>query len=639
MSDNRTSSNSEAMRQNQQDTQQSGPRMGPFPGRRGPGGGPGGGPGAALAAPVEKAKDPKRTVKQLAKFLKPKAPYFLAILPFSVIASVFAISAPRIMALGIDELYRAVKAGTGLGALNFSYLAKLLLALFVLYALGAAFQFFSAFFMAGLSQSVTRDLRNRLMSKLHRLPIRWFDEHSHGDILSRVTNDLDTVARTLQQGLSELLNAIITMLGVVIMMLLISPIMTGVSILILPLSIVVTRGIAKRSRPHFINQQRHLGELNGFAEEMISGHTIIKAFGEEEAAVARFEALNEELKNSSRKANYISGLIMPLMHVVNNLGYIMVAVVGGFMASAGRLSLGSIQAFFQYSKQFGQPIVQISQIINMIQSTLAAAERVFEVLEETEEKPDPAISAFPEQLSGKVEIQNMSFSYSKEKPLIEKLDMKVMPGSSVAIVGPTGAGKTTLVNLLMRFYELDDGAILVDGVNTADMSRGRLRSVFGMVLQDTWLFKGSIRDNIAYGKDNATEEEIIEAAVAAQADHFVRTLPDGYDTMLNEEATNISEGQRQLLTIARAFLANPAILILDEATSSVDSRTEVLIQKAMKEILKNRTSFIIAHRLSTIRDADIILVMNNGQIIEKGSHEELLTARGFYYNLYTSQFV
>ncbi|GAB1431687.1 hypothetical protein MASR2M29_03120 [Spirochaetota bacterium] len=613
-------------------------RMG-GPGSRGPGGGgPGGGPGAALAAPVEKAKNPKATIRKLAHFLKPKAPYFLAILPLSVLASVFAISAPRIMALGIDELYKSVKAGAGVYSVNFRYLAMLLVSLFALYAIGALFQFFTAFFMAGLSQSVTMDLRNRLVAKLHRLPIRWFDEHSHGDILSRVTNDLDTVARTLQQGLSELLNAIVSMFGVVIMMLLISPIMTGVSIIILPLSILVTRGIAKRSRPHFIKQQKQLGELNGYAEEMISGHTIIKAFGGEREAVARFEELDTELKTASRNANFISGLIMPLMHVVNNLAYIMVAVAGGFLASAGRLSLGNIQAFFQYSKQFGQPIVQISQIINVVQSTLAAAERVFEVLEEAEEKPDPETGQFPEQLFGQVEIKNMAFSYIKDKPLIENLDMQVLPGSSVAIVGPTGAGKTTLVNLLMRFYELDAGAILVDGVNITDMKRGSLRSVFGMVLQDTWLFKGSIRDNIAYGKDGAADVEIMQAAMAAQADHFIRTLPDGYDTMLNEEATNISEGQRQLLTIARAFLADPAILILDEATSSVDSRTEILIQKAMKEILKNRTSFIIAHRLSTIRDADIILVMDKGSIIEKGSHEKLLAADGFYANLYRSQF-
>lgn len=608
------------------------PVRGPMGGRRGVGAGP----GAALAGPVEKAKDARGTIKRLGIFLKPRVSTILLLLPLSILASVFNIASPKVLAVGIDALHVSLKLGVG--NLDFGYFGIILLSLFGLYFLSAFFQYVSSFVIAGLSQGVVKDLRNLVMTKLQSLPISWFDSHSHGDILSRMSNDLDTLGRTLSMSLSELINAIVSMAGVVIMMLLISPLMTLISLIILPLSIIITRIITKRSRPHFKNMQVYLGELNGHAEEMISGHTVVKAYGGEEASIQKFEELDEKLKNSTIKANFISGLIMPLMNVVNNIAYIMVAVAGGTLASRGLLSIGSIQAFIQYSKQFGQPIVQISQIINVIQSALAAAERVFEILNEVEELADPEPGLFPKALEGEVCIKSLDFSYDKDIELIRDMNLHVVPGQSVAIVGPTGAGKTTLVNLLMRFYELDGGSISVDGVKITEMQRGMLRSVFGMVLQDTWLFRGSISDNIAYGKDDASEEEIRAAAIAAQADHFIRTLPDGYNTELNEEASNISEGQRQLLTIARAFLADPAILILDEATSSVDTRTEVQIQNAMREILKNRTSFIIAHRLSTIRDADVILVMNKGSIVESGKHDELLEKKGFYWNLYKSQF-
>jgi ATP-binding cassette subfamily B protein len=435
-----------------------------------------------------------------------------------------------------------------------------------------------------------------------------------------------------------MLTAGIAMLGVTAMMLFISPLLTAVTIVILPLSIVMTRTIAKRSQRYFVRYQKVLGALNGHVEETISGQLVVKAFGGEAASLAAFEAQNAELRDLGLKANFISGLVMPLMHIISNLGYILIAVAGGLLVSARAISLGDIQAFIQYARHFGQPIVQLAQIANVIQSTIAAAERVYEILDEAEQSADPEPGRFPEELRGRVSIEGLAFSYKDDEPLIESLSLEVSPGQSVAIVGPTGAGKTTLVNLLMRFYEAKGGAIRVDGVDSRDMGRERLRSVFGMVLQDTWLFKGSIRDNIAYGRDGASEADIQAASLAAQADHFIRTLPEGYDTVLNEEASNLSEGQRQLITIARAFLADPAILILDEATSSVDTRTEVHIQKAMRAILKGRTSFVIAHRLSTIRDADLILVMDKGRIVERGGHEELLRAGGFYHGLYASQF-
>jgi ATP-binding cassette subfamily B protein len=595
-----------------------------------------GGPGAMLAAPVEKAKDAKGTLKRLARSLKPRAGRIALVGLMAVFSTAFTIAAPKLMGRGIDELFRATQAGVG--AVDFAFLGRVLAGLAALYAFGAFFSYLMNYLMAGVAQESAFELRRSVMAKLHRLPIRWFDGHSHGDVLSRVSNDLDLVASTLQQGLTEMLTAGIAMLGVTAMMLFISPLLTAVTIVILPLSIVMTRTIAKRSQRYFVRYQKVLGALNGHVEETISGQLVVKAFGGEAASLAAFEAQNAELRDLGLKANFISGLVMPLMHIISNLGYILIAVAGGLLVSARAISLGDIQAFIQYARHFGQPIVQLAQIANVIQSTIAAAERVYEILDEAEQSADPEPGRFPEELRGRVSIEGLAFSYKDDEPLIESLSLEVSPGQSVAIVGPTGAGKTTLVNLLMRFYEAKGGAIRVDGVDSRDMGRERLRSVFGMVLQDTWLFKGSIRDNIAYGRDGASEADIQAASLAAQADHFIRTLPEGYDTVLNEEASNLSEGQRQLITIARAFLADPAILILDEATSSVDTRTEVHIQKAMRAILKGRTSFVIAHRLSTIRDADLILVMDKGRIVERGGHEELLRAGGFYHGLYASQF-
>ena len=470
------------------------------------------------------------------------------------------------------------------------------------------------------------------------MPLKFFDERTHGEILSRVTNDFDNISTTLQQSLTQLITSIVTIIGVVVMMLSISPLLTLIVVLTLPLYVVVTMNIAKHSQKHFADQQKSLGELNGHVEEMYTGHKIVKAFGREDDSIATFNAINERLYTAGYQAQFISGIIMPLMRFVGNLGYVIICVVGGIFATQGTITIGDILAFIQYSRQFTMPIVQTANIANIIQSTVASAERVFELLDEVEELPDQADSkviAFPK---GDVKFENVDFSYKEGESLIKNVNIDVKQGNRIAIVGPTGAGKTTLVNLLMRFYEINSGKITVDGVDIRDIKRGALRSMFGMVLQDTWLFNGTIMENIAYGREGATEEEVIQATRAAHAHHFIKTLPDGYNTILNEEASNISQGQKQLLTIARAILADPAILILDEATSSVDSRTEVYIQRAMTELMNGRTSFVIAHRLSTIRDAELILVMNKGCIIEMGNHNELLAQKGFYADLYYSQF-
>jgi ATP-binding cassette subfamily B multidrug efflux pump len=456
--------------------------------------------------------------------------------------------------------------------------------------------------------------------------------------LSRVTNDIDNISNTLQQSATQLITSLITLIGIVIMMLIISPVMTLILVITLPLYGLVTRVVAKHSQKYFARQQRTLGELNGHIEEIYTGHKIIKAFSREEKSIERFEGINENLYEAGLRAFFISGVIMPLMNFINNIGFIFISVVGGILAIRNAVVIGDVQAFIQYSKQFTQPIVQTANIANILQATIASAERVFEILDETEEIPDKEDSKVIDMPRGEVAFQDVKFSYKKEEPLIEDMNIDIRQGQTIAIVGPTGAGKTTIVNLLMRFYEIEEGKITVDGVDIRDLSRGHLKNIFGMVLQDTWLFNGTIRENIAYGKQDATEEEIIRASKAAHADYFIRRLPDGYDTMLSEEASNISQGQKQLLTIARAILANPAILILDEATSSVDTRTEIYIQKAMQALMKGKTSFVIAHRLSTIRDADLILVINEGSIIEKGTHDELLAREGFYADLYNSQF-
>jgi len=492
--------------------------------------------------------------------------------------------------------------------------------------------------MADISQKLVYDLRKEINEKLHRLPLSFFDSKTTGEILSRVSNDVDTISSTLQQSVTQAVTAVITLIGILVMMLIISPVITLATLITIPLSILLTKNIARISQKYFAAQAKSLGDINGHIEETFSGHSTVKAYGNESKAIQEFERINRELYEHGWKSQFITGIIMPLMQLVNSLGYIVVAVLGGIFVIRGTLPIGDVQAFIQYSRQFNQPIMQLAEIINTFQSTIASAERVFELLDEKEEDLDPAEPSYPNSERSDVRFEEVTFGYTKDKPLMEELSLEACCGDTVAIVGPTGAGKTTLVNLLMRFYEIDGGKITIDGVSTRDMTRHQLRERFGMVLQDTWLFNGTIWDNIAYGREGATPEEIIEAARLAQADHFIRTLPQGYDTILNEEASNISQGQKQLLTIARAILANPSILILDEATSSVDTRTEVLIQKGMDQLMRGRTSFVIAHRLSTIKNADMILVMNEGRIIEKGTHQELLESKGFYAELYNSQF-
>lgn len=639
----------------------------------------GGGP--AMGRPVEKAKDFKGTMKRLITYLRPRRVSLIVVFIFAILSTVFSIVSPKVMGKATTKLFEGIMGKMALekllpqldtltklsknpatatpdvansisavnkkiseimslngGKIDFDYIAHIVFILIGLYAISAIFAYVQQYVMAGVAQKTVFNMRKDVDEKLSRLPLKYFDSHTHGEILSRVTNDIDTVSSTLQQSLTQLITSVVTIIGIIVMMLTISPILTLVTIVTLPLSIFVTTNIAKRSQKYFADQQNALGRLNGHVEEMYTGHKIVKAFGHEHKSIGEFNYINEELYNVGWKAQFISGIIMPLMNFINNIGYVLVCVVGGIFVTKGRINLGDIQAFIQYSRQFGQPIVQTANIVNILQSTVAAAERVFEVLDEVEEIQDADITQVIESPKGEVKFENVNFGYEKDAMLIENMNIDVKPGQTIAIVGPTGAGKTTIVNLLMRFYEIDEGKITIDGIDIRNLKRGDLRNIFGMVLQDTWLFNGTIRDNIGYGRLGATEDEIILAAKAAHADHFIRTLPEGYDTILNEEASNISQGQKQLLTIARAILLDPSVLILDEATSSVDTRTEIYIQKAMTKLMQGRTSFVIAHRLSTIRDADLILVMNNGSIIEKGSHEELLEENGFYADLYNSQF-
>ena len=532
----------------------------------------------------------------------------------------------------------ALKMNQPIPAMDFTYIGQIVLLLLGLYLISAAFSYLQQYIMAGVAQKTVYNMRKEVDEKLSRLPLKFFDARTHGEILSRVTNDFDNISTTLQQSLTQLITSIVTIIGVVVLMLSISPLLTLIVILTLPLYVIVTMIIAKRSQKHFAAQQKSLGELNGHVEEMYTGHKIVKAFGREDESIATFNAINAQLYTAGYNAQFISGIIMPLMRFVGNLGYVIVCVVGGIFATMGTITIGDILAFIQYSRQFTTPIIQTANIANIIQSTVASAERVFELLDEGEEIQDRADAKVMDLPKGEVRFENVDFSYKEEEPLIKGINIDVQQGHTIAIVGPTGAGKTTLVNLLMRFYEINAGKITVDGVDIRDIKRGALRGMFGMVFQDTWLFNGTIMENIAYGREGATEEEVLQATRTAHAHHFIKTLPDGYNTILNEEASNISQGQKQLLTIARAILADPAILILDEATSSVDSRTEVYIQRAMTELMHGRTSFVIAHRLSTIRDAQMILVMNKGSIIEMGSHNELLARKGFYADLYNSQF-
>lgn len=594
-----------------------------------------------MGGPVQKAKNFKGTLKRLLGYLKPRRLQLIAVFFLAILSTLFSIVSPKIMGKATTLLFEGMiakyKQIPGAGV-DFEAIARIIFLLIGLYLLSAIFSYFQQFIMAGVAQRTVYNLRNELSEKINRLPLKFFDKQTHGEILSRVTNDVDNISTTLQQSITQLITALVTLVGVIVMMSTISPLMTLIVLLTLPLSILATAKIAKRSQKFFAEQQKTLGELNGHVEEMYTGHAIVKAYGREEEALHQFNQINEKLYHSGWKAQFISGIIMPLMSFIGNIGYVLVSVVGGILVTKRAIEIGDIQAFIQYSRQFTQPIAQTANIMNIIQSTIASAERVFELLDEVEEIPDTVPDNVISRPQGHVTFEHVAFRYKEDEALIDNMNIEIKPGQTIAIVGPTGAGKTTLVNLLMRFYEINEGSIQIDGVDIRDLRRGELRRIFGMVLQDTWLFNGTIRDNIAYGKEAVTEEEIIRAAKAAHADHFIRTLPEGYNTVLNEEASNISQGQKQLLTIARAILANPTILILDEATSSVDTRTEAFIQKAMLTLMHGRTSFVIAHRLSTIRNADLILMMQHGRIIEQGTHQELIGEGGFYADLYNSQF-
>ena len=651
------------------ETRPAGPPAGP--GRPGGPPGPGGGPpGHALVMPTAKAKDFKGALRRLAGLLAQERLLIALVVLLAVVSVFFAVIGPKILGNATDILFEGVvnkqlpagatqeQAIAGLRAkgedriadmlssmtlnpgqgVDFDALARTLLLLVGIYVLSAGFAWLQQYLMAGVAQRTMLKLRRAADEKLARLPLKYFDDHPRGDVLSRITNDIDNISQTLQQSLTQLITAVLTIVGVLIMMLTISWILALISLLAVPASVIITIFIAKRSQKQFAAQWERTGDLNGHVEEMFTGHNVVKVFGRQQDAIEVFDAQNEQLYESSFKAQFISGLIQPVMNFVGNLNYVAVAVVGGVMVANGRISLGDVQAFIQYSRQFTMPIAQTASIMNVLQSAAASAERVFELLDEAEEEPDAATPVKLAHTRGHITLRDVSFRYAPDTPLIEDLSLDVPPGQTVAIVGPTGAGKTTLVNLLLRFYEIDEGAIMIDDVDAHRMSRSDLRRLFGMVLQDTWLFTGTIRENIAYGREGAGEGEILAAARAARVDHFVRTLADGYDTVLDDDATNVSQGEKQLLTIARAFLADPDVLILDEATSSVDTRTEVLIQEAMAELMKGRTSFVIAHRLSTIRGADTILVMDHGRIVEQGTHDELMAARGFYHDLYASQF-
>jgi len=627
--------------------------------------------GMGMGMPAAKPKNFRESFRRLLGRLRPEAPLIVVVFALAVVSVSFAVIGPKILGNATNDIFQglvsknlpagvtpeqAVAALRAQGqnqiadmlssmhltpgqGVDFGALGQVLLLLAGVYILSSVFSLMQAYIMVGVTQRTVYRLRQETDQKLGRLPLKYFDGHPRGDVLSRVTNDIDNIGQTLQQSLTQLITSLLTVVGVLILMLTISPILAVISLLAVPLSIVVTVFIASRSQKQFVLQWASTGTLNGHVEEMHTGHSIVKVFGRQEEAIARFNEENERLYEASYRAQFISGIIQPAMNFIANLNYVAIAVIGGLRVAAGQMSLGDVIAFIQYSRQFTFPIVQTASIANVMQSAVASAERVFELLDEMEEIADPVQPIPLDRAVGAVAFGDISFRYVPDVPLIDDLSLNVEAGQTVAIVGPTGAGKTTLVNLLMRFYEIDAGRILVDGIDTRDMTRDVLRRTFGMVLQDTWLFHGTIRENIAYGREDATQEEIVRAAEGAHVDHFVRTLPDGYDTVIDDDATNLSAGEKQLLTIARAFLADPPILILDEATSSVDTRTEVLIQRAMARLMRGRTTFVIAHRLSTIRDAHSILVMNRGSIVEQGTHDELLDARGFYYELYNSQFV
>ncbi len=596
------------------------------------------GPGAPMVV-GEKAKDFKGTMKKLIAYMDRYLPSIILALICAVAGTVFSIFGPKILGKATTKLFEGLVAMlTGTGSIDFDAIAQILLFLLGLYVFSMLLSYVQGWVMSGIATKVSYAMRTDISNKIDRLPMSYFDRVPHGEVLSRITNDVDTVTQTLNQSLSQIVTQVTMVVGVLFMMLSISPVMTLVALCILPLCMVIVMNIIKHSQKFFRRQQEYLGHVNGHVEEMYGGHVVVTAFNGQEESIKTFEELNEKLYHSAWKSQFLSGMMMPMMNFVSNLGYVAICVLGGFLSLNGTITVGDIQAFTQYVRQFTQPITQIANISNQLQMTAAAAERVFLFLAEAEEVPDPEEKVSAEEIDGSVAFAHVHFGYVPEKTIINDFSAIVKPGTKVAIVGPTGAGKTTIVKLLMRFYDVSDGAVLLNGYDVRQFARNDMRNAFGMVLQDTWLYNGTIRENIRFGRLSASDEEVLAAAKAAQVDHFVRTLPQGYDTVLNEEASNISQGQKQLLTIARTIISDPKILILDEATSSVDTRTEVAIQKAMDELTRGRTSFIIAHRLSTIRDADIILVMKDGDIVETGNHEELLAKGGFYANLYNSQF-
>ena len=597
------------------------------PGRKGPGA-------------VEKPKDFKGTAKKLIKsYLIDYKVKILIVIIFSIASTVFAIVGPKILGNATTEIFTGLVSKINGGAgIDFVKIGRILLTLLGLYGISVACSIIQGFIMTGVAQKITYKLRNDIARKINKLPMNYFDKKTNGEILSVITNDVDMMSQNLNQSITEIIRAVCTIIGILIMMISINITMTVISLVILPIAAFVVRIIVGKSQKYFKKQQDYLAYVNGQVEEMYSGYTIVKAFNGEEKAIKEFEKANEELRKSAWRSQFLSGLMHPIMNFISNIGYVAVAIVGGYFAVKGRITVGNIQSFITYNKQFTQPIGQIAQISGSIQSMVAASERIFEFLEEAEEVPTIENPKNIEGLKGNVTFNHVNFGYNEDKTIINDFNADVTEGQKIAIVGPTGAGKTTMVKLLMRFYDVNDGAILLDGNNIKDFDRGELRQVFGMVLQDTWLFEGTIRENIRYGNLEASDEDVIKAAKAARVHHFIETLPHGYDMILNEESSNVSQGQKQLLTIARVILADPKVLILDEATSSIDTRTEIEIQKAMDELMKGRTSFIIAHRLSTIKNADLIFVMDHGDIVEQGKHEELLEKGGFYANLYNSQF-
>lgn len=587
-------------------------------------------------APAQKAKNAKLTLATLwVSYMQPHKVRLSIVIILAILSTVFMVLSPHVLGMMTDVVVDGLMSGQGI---DYAKLGLIGLWLAGLYGAGAAFAYLQSFLMTTLTQRIVGQMRRHLSEKINQLPLRYFDKHQHGEVISRVTNDVDTIGQSLNQSATQLITAIVTVIGILIMMLITSWQLTLVALAVLVVTTGATALIVKLSQRYYVGQQAHLGAINSHVEEMFSGHAVMRVYNGEKKSIDQFEQTNAKLHRDGWKSQFFSGLMMPVMHFISNLGFVGVAVLGGWLALQGKLSIGSIQAFIQYMNQFTQPITQTASVVNVLQSTVAAAERVFEFLQEPNERNDEVKSMLTKPVLGKVDFQGVQFSYTPDKPVIKDFTAHIKPGQHVAIVGPTGAGKTTVVNLLMRFYDLDGGSIKIDDIDIADVPRADVRSQFGMVLQDTWLFNGTIAENIAYGVKKATRKDIERAAKAARADHFIRTLPKGYDTVLGEETDTISAGEKQLLTIARAMLADTPMMILDEATSSVDTRTERLIQEAMDELTKGRTSFVIAHRLSTIRNADIILVMKEGNIVEQGTHDQLVTAGGFYQSLYDSQF-